>query len=198
MTNYFNQDRVPASIAETPLIPLIDKNSFNTTNSKNITHSAISLHQCLSGTNQLCSSLVNLKSNNRGWFSVGIIMFSRAMIAKVHRSGGLMLSSIIDESMCLRTAGVSVVVLIVIDNEDDHKDDPNYNHISDALNGYIDYILIHDDHCDNGKHSSSKLCRDECLTRNGLVIRNYRSNYSVSVVSMVRSKRDITINSYLF
>ena len=127
---------------------------------------------------------------------MGIIMATRSMIAKVHRSGTWMVNSIIDESMCLRTAGVSMVVLIVIANKDDHRDDPNYNHISNALNGYIDYILIHDDQCDNDGDSSSKLCRDECLTRDGLVIRNYHSNYSVSVVSMVRSNWDITINSY--
>jgi hypothetical protein len=176
-------------------IPCFDSNITTASRSAPI---SVSLLQCLSKATRLCSWQVNLKSNSRGWFSVGIIIATRAVIAKVHRSGALMLNSIIDESMCLRTAGVSVVVLIVIANNDDHMDDTNYNHISDALNGYIDYILIHDDHCDNGKHSSSKLCRDECLTRNGLVIRNYRSNYSVSVVSMVRSKRDITINSYLF
>ena len=174
-------------------IPCFDSNITTITKSA---PNSVSLHQCLSKANRLCSSLVNLKSNNRGRFSVGIIISTRAMITKVHRSGGLMVNSIIDESMCLRTAGVSVVVLIVIANKDDHRDDPNYNHISDALNGYIDYIVVHDDHCDNGKDSSSRLCSDECLARNGLVIRNYHSNYSVSVVSIEKSNNEIRMSSY--
>ena len=118
--------------------------------------------------------------------------------------------SIVDESMCLRTAGVSAVLLIIIDTlyEGDGDDDDNsmdqiidrspatsygYSHLSNKLIGYIDHILI----CRSGSGDSSysttnnyqgnnnnnNRCQDECLER-GLVIRNH-CNRTVTVAAAV-------------
>jgi len=91
--------------------------------------------------------------------------------------------SIVDESMCLRTAGVSAVLLIIIDTlheGDDDDDDDNsmdqiidrspatsygYSHLSNKLIGYIDHILVYD-HCRSGSGDSS----------NSTTTNNYQGN----------------------
>jgi len=113
------------------------------------------------------------------------------------------MDSIEDESMCLRTAGASAVVLIVFTSGNSSKDmiednlpSYSYGHLSNKLHGYIDHVLVIDhDHCRRGHSVLNDRYLDECIAR-GLIVRNH-SNCTTVAISIEKSNEVIEVNSYI-
>jgi hypothetical protein len=101
-----------------------------------------------------------------------------------------MVDSIVDESMCLRTAGVSAVLLIIIDTLHDGGDDDqiidrspftsyDYNYLSNKLSGYIDQTIVYD-HCRSGSGDSSNNNNNNNNNYNNYNYNNNNNNNSNS------------------